>query len=138
MSSLWVLRRVVLVKIDVSVVPSTSIIRVTSCVRRFLVAANVVPSSPILVILMMEAPGSSESSVLTRVSRCNISEDVILHSHSRENLKSYMASTVWPLKERRNVSPLRYELGFISQKTAFLRVTAVETSSLTCSVDSLA
>jgi hypothetical protein len=29
------------------------------------------------------------------------------------------------------VSPVRYELGFISQKTAFFVVTAVETSNLT-------
>jgi hypothetical protein len=47
------------------------------------------PSSPILVALM-EAPGSSETSVLTRVTRRIIPEDTILHSHRRENLKSYM------------------------------------------------
>jgi hypothetical protein len=29
------------------------------------------------------------------------------------------------------VSPVRYELGFISQKTTFFIVTAVETSNLT-------
>jgi hypothetical protein len=33
------------------------------------VAACVVPSSPILVTLMKEAPGSSETSVLTRTTR---------------------------------------------------------------------
>jgi hypothetical protein len=36
-----------------------------------LVAACVVPSSPIFVTLMKEAPGSSETSVLTRATRRN-------------------------------------------------------------------
>jgi hypothetical protein len=51
----------------------------------------------ILVTLMMEALRSSETSVLTRSIWRNITEDVIIHSFRRENLKSYTASTGWTL-----------------------------------------
>jgi hypothetical protein len=61
--------------------------------RRLLVTA----SSPILVTLMKDELSSSETSILTRVTRRNIPENDILHSHCRENLKSYIALTGWAL-----------------------------------------
>jgi hypothetical protein len=51
---------------------------------------DVVPSSLILVTLKKERLSSSETSVFTEAPRRNIAEDVILHSHCHENLKSYI------------------------------------------------
>jgi hypothetical protein len=101
MASSGMLRLVARVRTDVSEELSAFIIRVTRIGElgttqaatsnrcRLLVTASVVPSSPILATLMMKAVNSSEASVLTRYTRRNIPEDAILHSHRRENLKSY-------------------------------------------------
>jgi hypothetical protein len=80
------LRRVALVRSDVSEELSTSIIHRRVC--RLLVMANV-PSLPLLVTLMMETLSSFETSILTRAASRSIPEDGILHSHGREKIKSY-------------------------------------------------
>jgi hypothetical protein len=53
-----------------------------------------------------------------------ISQDAILHSHRRENLKSYIALTRWTLYRRRNVSPVKYELGFYIPEDAILHLSS--------------
>jgi hypothetical protein len=94
MASSGMLRRVALVRTDVSEELSASFIRVfLRSVRRLLVTASVVPSSPILVTLMKEALRSSETSVLTRATRRNIPEYTIIHSPRRENLTSYILTS---------------------------------------------
>jgi hypothetical protein len=57
---------------------------------------------------MMEAIQSSETSVLTRAHGVTFQKTAFFSHH----LKSYIALTGWALKRRRNMFPLRYELGF--------------------------
>jgi hypothetical protein len=93
------LRLVALVRTDFSEELSAFYIKVTRIgelgttqlrsVRRLLVTASVVPSSPILVTLRKEALSSSETSVHTRATWRNIPEDTNL------NLKSYTENTTF-------------------------------------------
>jgi hypothetical protein len=89
MVSSGLLRRVALVRTDVSEERSSCIIRETRIarVRRLLVNANIVLSSPNFVTLKIEATSSSKTSVVTRATRRNIPEDGILNSHRRENFR---------------------------------------------------
>jgi hypothetical protein len=80
MVSSGMLRRVTLVRTDVSEEIRASFIRVTRI-------------GELGTTLAALALISSETSVLTRATRRNIPEDTILHSHRRENLKSYIVNS---------------------------------------------
>jgi hypothetical protein len=108
MSSSGMLRLMALVRTDVSEELRASIFRVTRIgelgktldittnrhtlrrnvyvLRRLLVTASLIPSSPILVNLMMEAIGSSEMSVITRATRRISSEDGIVHKTTTSSI----------------------------------------------------
>jgi hypothetical protein len=84
-------------------------------VRRLLVIANVVPSSPILVTLMMEALRSSKTSVLTRATRHNIPKDGIFHTPV--TLKFFSLS-YWVFRRADHATPLyllKLALKFVGQ-----------------------
>jgi hypothetical protein len=104
------LGRMALVTTDVSEERRSSIIRVIRInelgttlaetlllrsMRRLLVTTDIVPSSTILVTVMMEELLSYGTSILTRATRSNIPEAGIIHNDRRENLKTFIALTGW-------------------------------------------
>jgi hypothetical protein len=56
-----------------------------------------IPILPILSNVMMEAFYSFEASILTKATRRLTSQEGILHSYRRENLKSYITLIGWAL-----------------------------------------
>jgi hypothetical protein len=83
MVSSGLLRRVAFVRTDVSEEPGASFIRVTKIGE--LGTTRAATSNR----CMLRRNTNTETSVLTRATWRNNPEDTILHSHRRENLKSY-------------------------------------------------
>jgi hypothetical protein len=76
------LRRVALVRTDVSeeLTAKYKVFVFLRSLRRLLVSANVIPSPPILVTLMVEALRSSETSFLRRAIWLNVPEDAAVET----------------------------------------------------------
>jgi hypothetical protein len=90
MASSGMLRRVALVRTDVSEGLSSSFIRLTR-IGELGTTLALTSNRRTLRRNTKGVLSSSETKVLTTVTRRNIPEDIILHSHRRENLKSYIA-----------------------------------------------
>jgi hypothetical protein len=88
MPSSGMLRRVAFVKTEVSEELSASIIRLTTIGEL---------GTKLSLYTNRRTLRRNTMSLLTRATRRNIQEDGILHSHRRENLKSYIALTGWTL-----------------------------------------
>jgi hypothetical protein len=85
---LWMCRRVALIRTGLASALIESVF--LHSVLQLLITASAVLTSLIHFTLMTKAIQSSETSVLTRATRRHIAEDGILHSHRRENIKSYI------------------------------------------------
>jgi hypothetical protein len=79
----WMLRRTALVITDVAEELSASFIRVT----------RISELGTTLAVTSNQRTLRRNWSILTSATRRNVPEDTILHSHRRENLKSYIALT---------------------------------------------
>jgi hypothetical protein len=86
MASSGMLRRLALVRTDVSEELTASFIRVT----RIGELGTTLAVTSNRCTLRRNKLSSSETSVLTTATWHNIPEDAIIHSHRREKLKSYM------------------------------------------------
>jgi hypothetical protein len=141
MASSGMLWRVALVRSGVSEELSASFIRVirigelgttlavtsnrrTQCAS--VVSHGYVPSSLILVTLMMEALSSSETSVPTRVTHRNIPEHGIIHTHGRGNLKSYMDvfGLHFAVQEVKRIRFIRWYISKLTQRIVALQFVA--------------
>jgi hypothetical protein len=100
------LRRVALVRTDVSEELSVSIIIVTrigevGTTLAITINRRTLRRNTIHVTVIMDVLRSSKTLVLTRATRRNIPEDSIFHSLCRENHKSYTILTLFEALNRR-------------------------------------
>jgi hypothetical protein len=125
MVSSGMLRRVALVRTDVSEEPGASFIRVTKIdeqeQHKLQLATDVRASS-------------SVTSVLTRATRHNIPEDGILHSHRRENLKSNKDKNAFLLQKRLQEGSWMWRASNSNQITKIKCGFAYRVKRLVCSV----
>jgi hypothetical protein len=113
------LRRAVPVRTDFSEECSAFIIRVTRTGE-----LRNLPVTSMLHLLVTANHPDDRGAVFPRnigSYKSHIPEDGVLHSHSRQNQKSYIALTGWSLQRRGNVSPLKYEIGFYIQEDGVFR-----------------